>query len=282
MAHLIYHENTWPEFGVSHQWSSAQLHDTVITHRGTYVEMVARPKWGLACYMDNAIQSCEADERFYHESLVHPAMSMVNSPKRVMILGGGEGATAREVLKWQTVQQVDMYEWDRDVVALFRGKYKQWAKGAWTDERLTVYDDDIFQVIQGDPREQYDVIIIDLFEPSEDSRQQWMILLQNLHRWITIEGSVAIYTGIRNLFDLKQKTQITDYLKTDDSCVISVLTLHRDLIPYRVYIPSFSGESMFLLMKYTSQSSVLCDQTMSVLGLHLTDAIWKSYQTFNW
>ena len=113
------------EFGVSYNWYNAIIKDSIITHRGTKLEMIERPNWGIACYMDNTIQSAEIDEKIYHEALVHPIMS--NDVKKVLIIGGGEGATAREVLKWP-VEEVDMIEWDKDVVELFRTKYPQWAK----------------------------------------------------------------------------------------------------------------------------------------------------------
>ena len=117
-----YSDHTWPELGVTYQWNNATIVDSIHTKRDTHVEMVERPNWGVACYMNNAIQSCELDEAIYHEALVHPAMACVYQPKRVMIIGGGEGATAREVLKWPTVEQVDMYEWDQEVVQLFQRK----------------------------------------------------------------------------------------------------------------------------------------------------------------
>ena len=66
----IYNEDNMQEFGVTNQWHNVVIKDSIITHRGTKVEMIERPKWGLACYMDNSIQSALIDERIYHESLV--------------------------------------------------------------------------------------------------------------------------------------------------------------------------------------------------------------------
>ena len=145
MSAAIYYEDTIQEFGVAHNWHNASIKDSIETSRGTKVEMVERPQWGLACYMDNSIQSALIDEKIYHEALVHPVMLSVKERKRVMIIGGGEGATAREVLKWSDVKEVDMFEWDRDVVELFRNKYSQWAQGAWDDPRLMINYSNIFE-----------------------------------------------------------------------------------------------------------------------------------------
>jgi spermidine synthase len=67
---MSYEEDTIEEFGVAHKWHNVEIKESIVTHRGTKVEIVERPKWGLACYMDNSIQSCLIDEKIYHEALV--------------------------------------------------------------------------------------------------------------------------------------------------------------------------------------------------------------------
>lgn len=263
-----YSENTWDEFGVEHRWKNTQLLDSTMTDRGTLVEMVYRPHWGVACYMDNAIQSCEVDEHFYHESLVHPVMSSSGDKKRVMIIGGGEGATAREVLKWP-VEKVDMFEWDKGVVDLFKTKYPQWAKGAWSDKRLSVHYDDIFTVIQVPPVKKYDVIIVDLFDPDESNIAQWSVLLKYLPQWLHPQGSVVFYSGIRNILAKKQSYKLVE------GFIRNMLPTMK-IIPYKVFIPSFSGESTFLLV-----TNPMAEQEFTVPS-HITPQIWESYKVFNW
>jgi spermidine synthase len=138
--------------------------------------------------MDNSIQSAVIDERIYHESLVHPVMLSVTERRRVMIIGGGEGATAREVLKCPGVFHVDMYDWDEGVVKLFKKKYPQWANAAWNDPRLHIHSVDIFEAIKTPPvvYNRYDVIIIDLFEPCEENYDQWSTLINLLHATNTL------------------------------------------------------------------------------------------------
>jgi spermidine synthase len=236
--------------------------------------MIQRPKWGIACYMDNAIQSCEIDEALYHEALVHPVMSSASCPKRVMIIGGGEGATAREVLKYSTVECVDMYEWDKEVVQLFQSKYPQWAKGAWDDPRLHLYHDDIFKTIEEYPVDCYDVVIIDLFDPSTETYDLWKHLLQHIDKWVRPEGSIVMYAGIRERISSEQPYDVLAAVIMNLS-VNSNTNYHQQIIPYHVFIPSFLGESTFLLRSPASDFKI-------VVGSHLTDSIWKSYQTFNW
>ena len=122
--------------------------DAVITQRGTLVEMKQTAVYGMACYMDGQLQSTEADEKAYHEGLVGMALLSVTStashPLNVLILGGGEGATAREVLRSRAVHHVDMVDWDEEVVRLFQKSYPQWAQGAWSDPRLHLHFEDAF------------------------------------------------------------------------------------------------------------------------------------------
>lgn len=280
----IYYENNIEEFGVAHNWYNAIVKDKTITRRGTTIEMVERPQWGLACYMDNSIQSCTVDERIYHESLVHPIMSSVKSTKRVCIIGGGEGATAREVFKFPGVEKVDMYEWDEDVVNLFKEKYPQWAKGAWNDSRLHLHYEDIFKAVLKKPSEKYDVIIIDLFEPNEKNRTEWETLLVSLQNWLNTNGAIVMYAGMRSICYEKQPYQyLIDMLSEKDNwhgLDMPKFYVDKTITPYRVWIPSFSGESVFILLSsYDNQMDV---NKLDTVNSHMDKRIWKSYNTFNW
>ena len=86
------------------------------TTRFQDLAIVDTPAYGKALVLDGNWQSCVADEFLYHEPLVQPAMLLHGAPKRVAILGGGEGATLREVLRWDCVERVVMIDLDEEVV----------------------------------------------------------------------------------------------------------------------------------------------------------------------
>jgi spermidine synthase len=216
--------------------------DSITTQRGTHVEMIQCPTWKVACYMDGIIQSCELDEAVYHETLVHPIMSHTPRNNRVLIIGGGEGATAREVLKWP-VEQVDMYDWDEEVVQLFQKKYPQWAKGAWEDKRLTLHFDNIFDIISEAPSKPYDIIIIDLFDPEEEHNAMWSHLFQNLHKWMTPMTHIVIYAGMIQP-QIKQSYELLRDMITSNH-----VFANKEIITYKIPIQSFMGESVFLFIK---------------------------------
>ena len=215
--------------------------DSIITHRETRVEMIQCPTWGISCFMDGVIQSCEMDEAMYHISLVHPTMMANPHAKRVLIIGGGEGATAREVLKWTSVKQVDMYDWDKDVVQLFQTKYPQWAKGAWENEKLALHFDNIFDIISSPLNKPYDVIIIDLFDPEEENMEQWKHLLRYLPLWSTLNTSIVMYAGM-----IKNEI-VQPYQMLKD--IIAEFYINEDVQLYTVPIQSFMGDAAFLTIR---------------------------------
>ena len=76
------------------------------------VQIIESSDFGKTLVIDDQIQSSALDEHVYHEALVHPVLMAHGSPKTVFIGGGGEGATAREVLKWKSVESVVMCDID--------------------------------------------------------------------------------------------------------------------------------------------------------------------------
>ena len=79
------------------------------------VDLLESPSWGKMLFLDGVLQSTTKDEVIYHNALVHPLMSSLKSRKSILILGGGEGATAREVLRWP-VESVTMVDYDQELV----------------------------------------------------------------------------------------------------------------------------------------------------------------------
>lgn len=142
----------------------------VLAHgRTEFQEMyiVETGSYGKALVLDGKWQSCTGDEFLYHEPLVQPAMLLHGSPKRVLILGGGEGATAREVLRWKTVEHAAMVDIDREVVEACREHLPEMHQGAFDDPRLEVVIDDALNVLKTAGRP-WDVIISDLSDPIEE------------------------------------------------------------------------------------------------------------------
>jgi spermidine synthase len=123
--------------------------------------------YGKGLVLDGKWQSCTGEEFIYHEPLVHPAMIAHGAPKNVLILGGGEGATAREVLRWKTVEKVMMVDIDGEVVDACKEHLPEMHENAFADPRLEVVIADALEILDT-TSEQWDIIISDLSDPIEE------------------------------------------------------------------------------------------------------------------
>jgi spermidine synthase len=142
----------------------------VLAHKKTaYQDMwiVESGAYGKALVLDGKWQSCTGDEFLYHEPLVHPAAVIQGGPKSVLVLGGGEGATVREALRWKTVERVVMVDIDGEVVEACREHLEEMHQGAFDDPRTRLVIGDALNYLDEHPA-QWDVIVSDLSDPIEE------------------------------------------------------------------------------------------------------------------
>lgn len=124
---------------------------------------------GFQLFLNGNLQFSSSDEYRYHEALVHPALALV-VPRRVLILGGGDGLALREVLKYREVEHVTLVDLDPKMTSLseaFRplGALNQ---NAFRDKRVRVVNEDAFIWIERE-RDRFDAAIIDFPDPSSFS-----------------------------------------------------------------------------------------------------------------
>ena len=132
------------------------------------VAVISTPVFGKMLILDGDTQSSQGDEKIYHETLVHPAMAGAADRSEVLILGGGEGATLREVLRHPAVKRCTMVDIDGLVVDLSKKYLPEWADGAFDEPRANVIIGDALAYMR-EHDERYGLIISDLTEPLEDS-----------------------------------------------------------------------------------------------------------------
>lgn len=126
------------------------------------------PTFGKAMFINNKMQSALMDEYVYHEHLTHPALVSCPNPERVLIMGGGEGATLRDVLKHSSVKEVTMVDIDKELVDMAKRDMPEWHQGAFNDPRVTLVHTDARAWLADQKDKKFDVIISDLSEPTEE------------------------------------------------------------------------------------------------------------------
>lgn len=125
--------------------------------------IVETREWGRALILDGALQTSEKDEFIYHEMIVHPAMCTHPKPEKVLIIGGGDGGTLREVVKHSRVNEIDMVEIDERVIENSK-KYLPSLACAFDDQRVSLHvEDGVWFVKKFSGK--YDVVIVDSSDP---------------------------------------------------------------------------------------------------------------------
>ena len=81
--------------------------------------------YGRVLALDGVVQVTEKDEAAYSEMLVHPGMNLVKSPKKILIVGGGDGAVAEELLKYRSIENIDLVDIDPEVITLSKKYFKK-------------------------------------------------------------------------------------------------------------------------------------------------------------
>ncbi|AXI09698.1 spermidine synthase [Oceanobacillus zhaokaii] len=121
-------------------------------------------------YLNGSLQFSSADEYRYHEVLVHPTIAYAENPEKVLILGGGDGIAAKEVLKYDEVKHITLVDLDPAMTELANTNERllKLNEGALQNDKVDVKNMDAFQFLE-ESEEWYDVIIIDLPDPNDES-----------------------------------------------------------------------------------------------------------------
>ena len=132
------------------------------------VEVHESAPFGKLFRLDGHFMTSENDEFFYHENLVHIAALAHPHPGRALIVGGGDGGSAEELLKHPSIGDVTIAEIDAAVLDISRRHFGAVHRGALDDPRVRVRIEDGFRFIEN-AREQYDLIVLDLTDPGGPS-----------------------------------------------------------------------------------------------------------------
>lgn len=143
-----------------------KITETLWREKTRYQELIVvdTVDFGRALVLDGAVQTTERDEFIYHEMISHVAVNAHPDPQKVLIIGGGDGGTLREVLKYPGIKRVDLVEIDERVVEVCKQYLPAIASG-FEDPRAHLYFADGVEFVKG-VEEHYDVILVDSSDPT--------------------------------------------------------------------------------------------------------------------
>jgi spermidine synthase len=194
---------------------------------------------GVRLFLNGNLQFHSRDEYRYHEALVHPALAAQGAPRKVLVLGGGDGMAVREVLKHPSVEQVVLVELDPHIVALFRDHelLQRLNDDALHSPKLRVVQADAFTWLDAND-EMFDAIVIDFPDPTNFAlgKLYTTSFYERVDRHLAAGG-----------FAVVQTTSPLLARRSFWTVVATVEAVGLTATPYHAHVPSF-GEWGFVLM----------------------------------
>tara|TARA_B100000214_G_C23909420_1_gene600541 strand:- start:241 stop:1104 length:864 start_codon:yes stop_codon:yes gene_type:complete len=128
-------------------------------------------RYGKSLLLDDCWMTSEKSEKYYHECLIHPALCSSKEINNILIIGGGDGGSARECLRYEEVQSLDLIEIDKRVIELSQKYLPTVGANAWSDSRLNLQIKNGIDWVKNSKNNSYDVIIIDGADPIGPSKE---------------------------------------------------------------------------------------------------------------
>ena len=208
------------------------------------VDVVDTFTFGRCLVLDGKIQSSEIDEYIYHEILVHPPLLVqsINSeepPREVLVMGGGEGAVLRELLKYPSIESIIMVDLDKEVVDLCKEYLPAWHENSFENSRVELLHMDARRYLE-DTERKFDAIISDITEPVDDG-PSYLLFTKEFYDMLINRlkpgGVLSLQAGSISLTLLEAHSAIRNTLRQSFNHVCS----------YHTFIPSFDSAWGFIL-----------------------------------
>ncbi|MGQ9724918.1 MAG: polyamine aminopropyltransferase [Tepidimonas sp.] len=194
------------------------------------IEIVRTPRFGLAMRIDGHFMTSEGEEFFYHEALVHPAAVAHGAPRQVLIIGGGDGGAAEEVLKHRSVERVVLAELDAEVIAVAKAHLQRVHRGVFDDPRLQVRIGDGLEYVATTP-DRFDLILLDLTDPETPAGSLYTeAFFRSLTRIMNPAAAVVLHTGTP-VFEPEQVRSINAALRK----------VFEQVHPFGLYVPLYGA-----------------------------------------
>jgi spermidine synthase len=202
------------------------------------VALIRTAAFGKMLVLDGDTQSSQADERIYHEALVHPALAACADRSEVLILGGGEGATLREVLRRSDVRRCTMVDIDGEVVELSKRFLPEWSAGAFGDARARVLIGDALEFLRAGG-ETYGAIVSDLTEPLADSPSNPLFceaVFRDVKRRLAPGGVYVLQASTAGFHNMRLHAKMARTLRG----------YYRYVRSFYTHVPAFDNDWAFL------------------------------------
>jgi len=197
---------------------------------------------GIRLFLNGNLQFHSRDEYRYHEALVHPALAAHGAPRRVLVLGGGDGMAVREILKYPSVERVTLVELDPHMTTLF--STSPLLRGLNGDSlrspKVKIVNADAFSWLENDGDETFDAIVVDFPDPTNFSigKLYTRTFYELLERHLAASG----YAVVQTTSPLIARKSFWTVATTIEAAGLTA-------VPYHAHVPSF-GEWGFIVASH--------------------------------
>ena len=188
------------------------------------------PQYGKLFRLDGFNMTSEREEFVYHENLIHPALTAHNAPKKVLIIGGGDGGSSEEALKHPSLEQVTMVEIDEDVIRVAKEHFAAVHHGVFDNPRLRVLVEDGMKFVR-ETGEKFDLIVLDLNDPVGPAQALYATpFFQQLRQTLAPGGALALHIGS----PVAQPARVAELAQRLNG-------VFRIVRPYTMYVPLYGS-----------------------------------------
>lgn len=214
--------------------------DEIIYAKSSPYQRIVITRWkdDVRLFLNNHLQFSSRDEYRYHEALVHPGLQSLSGPRRVLVLGGGDGLAVREVLKYDSIQTITLVDLDPEMTRLF-SRHEVLTRlnlDSLNSPKVKIINADAFLWLE-ENQEFFDFVAVDFPDPSNYSlgKLYTTAFYRQLYRCLSERG-MAVVQATSPLFARRSFWCVVKTLEN-----VGFLTT-----PYHVYVPSF-GEWGFVI-----------------------------------
>ncbi len=129
------------------------------------IEILDSVNMGNIMLLDNKVMVTEKDEFYYHETIAHASLSLHTNPQKIMVIGGGDGGTVREVLKYNSVKEIELIEIDEEVITVSKKFFPEVACEL-NNPKLKIVVKDAIEYVKNVSENSYDAILCDSTDPA--------------------------------------------------------------------------------------------------------------------
>jgi spermidine synthase len=194
------------------------------------MQIYETPHYGKLFRLDGFNMTSEKEEFVYHENLIHPALTAHLAPKKVLIIGGGDGGSSEEALKHPSVEQLTMVEIDGDVIEVAKEHFRAVHNGVFDNPKLRVLVDDGMKFVR-ETQEKFDLIALDLNDPMGPAEALYSTeFFQQLRAALAPGGALTLHIGS----PVARPERVAELAQRLNS-------VFRIVRPYTMYIPLYGS-----------------------------------------